>query len=309
LLDYEVDEMSGAVTFLPMPRSKPKTSAEGQEQLSSSLARMASAPTASKGIPITEVVFGQCRFVVDDRTFPALCCAEATLGGSWCAHHRALVFVRVAAPQHNRKPAQEALKAPEVPKAVPVPEAPAPKAPHKTSAPVATASAPLPAKGQGAPLAGSQPRPAEKQKQKPEHPSLAPQAQAPAAFGKGKQDLKTSKEAAQRAPRVAAKLKDRPVPAKAPEPSRKPAAPKAAQAPKKAAAAPRKAGKPPASAKKASATAAAKRAAPAKKAAPMRKSNSTKRAPAKKATPTRKGTAAKRTPSSRTGGGRKAQRR
>ena len=83
MLDYEVDEMSGAVTFLPMPRSKPKTSAEGKEQLSSSLARMASTSTTGGGIPITEVGFGQCRFVIDDRSFPALCCGEPTLGGSW----------------------------------------------------------------------------------------------------------------------------------------------------------------------------------------------------------------------------------
>jgi hypothetical protein len=103
------NEMSGEVTFQRMPRSKPKTTAEGQEQLSHSLARMAAAPIASKRVPITEVGFGQCRFVVDDGSFPALCCGEPTLGGSWCAHHRALVFVRVAAPNH-RKVAQDAPK-------------------------------------------------------------------------------------------------------------------------------------------------------------------------------------------------------
>src|SRR5918998_2248251 len=101
--------MSDTVTFASMPRSKPKTSAEGKEQLSSSLARMASTSASGGGIPITEIGFGQCRFVVDDRNFPALCCGEPTLGGSWCAQHRALVFVRVAAPNH-RKAAQDAPK-------------------------------------------------------------------------------------------------------------------------------------------------------------------------------------------------------
>lgn len=101
--------MPDAVTFLRMPRSKPKTIAEGREQLSSSLARMASGPILSKRVPITEVGFAQCRFVVDDRTFPALCCGEATLGGSWCAQHRALVFVRVAAPGNGRRAAQAAV--------------------------------------------------------------------------------------------------------------------------------------------------------------------------------------------------------
>src|SRR5919112_2910189 len=103
--------MADAVTFASMPRSKPKTIAEGKEQLSSSLARMASAPVAGKGIPITEVGFGQCRFVIDDRSFPAVCCGEPTLGGSWCAQHRALVFVRVAAPVNGRKAAQGEAKA------------------------------------------------------------------------------------------------------------------------------------------------------------------------------------------------------
>src|SRR5919112_6029232 len=99
--------MADAVTFASMPRSKPKTIAEGKEQLSSSLARMASAPVAGKGIPITEVGFGQCRFVIDDRSFPAVCCGEPTLGGSWCAQHRALVFVRVAVQPNGRRPAPE----------------------------------------------------------------------------------------------------------------------------------------------------------------------------------------------------------
>ena len=98
--------MSGAVTFVSMPRSKPKTSAEGKEQLSSSLARMASTAGGGRGVPITEVGFGQCRFVIDDSSFPAVCCGEATLGGSWCAQHRALVFVRVAVQANGRRPAQ-----------------------------------------------------------------------------------------------------------------------------------------------------------------------------------------------------------
>ncbi len=140
--------MAGAVTFVSMPRSKPKTSAEGKEQLSSSLARMASTSGAGRGIPITEVGFGQCRFVIDDRSFPALCCGEPTLGGSWCAQHRALVFVRVAVQQNGRRPAQDGAREPEKqpiaqPKAVPavaalteVPPAKAAKAPSplKTSA-------------------------------------------------------------------------------------------------------------------------------------------------------------------------------
>ena len=108
----KLDQMASEVTFLRMPRSKPKTSAEGQEQLSNSLARMASAPVASRRVPITEVGFAQCRFVVDDRSFPALCCGEPTLGGSWCAQHRALVFVRVAAAPNHRKSTQEPPKAP-----------------------------------------------------------------------------------------------------------------------------------------------------------------------------------------------------
>src|SRR5687768_11329355 len=98
--------MADAVTFVSMPRSKPKTSAEGKEQLSSSLARMASTSASGGGIPITEVGFGQCRFVIDDSSFPAVCCGEATLGGSWCAQHRALVFVRVAVQANGRRPAQ-----------------------------------------------------------------------------------------------------------------------------------------------------------------------------------------------------------
>jgi hypothetical protein len=131
----KLDEMPSEVTFLRMPRSKPKTSAEGQEQLSTSLARMASAPVASRRVPITEIGFAQCRFVVDDRNFPALCCGEPTLGGSWCAQHRALVFVRVAAPNH-RKPAQEPPKAPPAP-AVAGPNGPAKRPEAQAAAPTA----------------------------------------------------------------------------------------------------------------------------------------------------------------------------
>jgi hypothetical protein len=35
----------------------------------------------------------QCRFICsEDKAFPAMFCGEPTLGGSWCSHHRAVVF-------------------------------------------------------------------------------------------------------------------------------------------------------------------------------------------------------------------------
>src|SRR5688500_9529918 len=169
--------MSGAVTFVNMPRSKPKTSAEGKEQLSSSLARMASTAGGGRGVPITEVGFGQCRFVIDDSNFPAVCCGEATLGGSWCAQHRALVFVRVAVQANGRRPAQPPVGA-NAGEAVQLPAQPPTKAPG-----VKPAVAAPPAKAVGTP---PQPKPAFSAKPKATH-GAAPQqgaahtASAPAA--------------------------------------------------------------------------------------------------------------------------------
>jgi hypothetical protein len=292
----KLDEMPGEVTFLRMPRSKPKTSAEGQEQLSNSLARMASAPAASKRVPITEIGFAQCRFVVDDRSFPALCCGEPTLGGSWCAHHRALVFVRVAASPNHRKSAQEPAKAPA---GTP---APGPNGPERRLA------------GQAAKPATDK-LPSSEKKAKPQH--VGPSAQRgdmPAKGVKPPEEMTAKKDGAgavQRAtpgPKESAKISgkqaaaapvrhgNRPIPAKKPESSRTSAAAKPAS--KKAApSAKGKAAKKPASAKKAAASrksSATKRPAPPKKAVASRKSSAAKRPlPAKKPTAMRKSNAAK----------------
>jgi hypothetical protein len=306
--------MPGDVTFLRVPRSKPKTSAEGQEQLSTSLARMASAPAASKRVPITEIGFGQCRFVVDDRNFPALCCGEPTLGGSWCAQHRALVFVRVAAPNH-RKSAQEPVKAlADAPKAAPVPNGPArlvkaqqTKADNAGSPPAAKPKpkpeqTPSLDRREGTPAKGDR-RPAGLIAKKDGAEALrgaAPRKEASTARGAGKQ-----------AGAVSGKPSAASVPVKKSEPVRKSA--KTPSPPAKMAASARKgsAAKGSASVKKATATrksSAAKRPAPAKKAAASRKSGAGKSAAAKKATPLRKGTAAKRTAPAKKAGARRKRR-
>ena len=299
--------MPGEVTFLRMPRSKPKTSAEGQEQLSNSLARMASTPVASKRVPITEVGFAQCRFVVDDRSFPALCCGEPTLGGSWCAHHRALVFVRVAALNH-RKPAQEP-----------------PKAPVSVSETVPNGPVKRPESQATKPGQDSLPSP-DKHKPKTQHVSPPTQrGDTPAKGAKPPEDVIAKKDGAGAAQRgapperkegtkirskgegkqaeaAAVARSDRSGTAKKPAPSRKSAPAKPAQ---KKAAPSRKgsAAKVPASVKKAAASrksSAAKRPAPAKKAAASRKSSAAKRPlPAKKPAAMRKSTAAKRTASAK----------
>jgi len=290
------NEMSGEVTFLRMPRSKPKTSAEGQEQLSHSLARMAAAPIASKRVPITEIGFGQCRFIIDDRTFPALCCGELTLGGSWCAHHRALVFVRVAAPNH-KKSGQELPKA----------SADMPEAAPNGSVKRQEAAAAKPAQNRAAPAANQKPKPQPAQPPaqgnipaKPAKDAKPPQgmtakkditgAQRDAQGHKGGMKSPAQGEGKQ-AEAAAVKRSGQSVSAKQPEPTRKGTAAKPAS---KKAETMRKAGtaKPVAPAKKAEAgrksSTAGKRPAPAKKAPASRKSNTAKR-PA----PVKKGAAAK----------------
>jgi hypothetical protein len=264
--------MSGEATFLRMPRSKPKTSAEGQEQLSHSLARMASAPIAGRRVPITEIGFGQCRFVIDDRSFPALCCGEPTLGGSWCAQHRALVFVRVAAPNH-RKAAQEPIK--------PVAGEPAPvPAPNGPAKPDLQAKRPDGAKQPSV--------------TKPPRQDLGPPGGAPAKSAEPLQRTTSKKDGAgadkgsgrKEAGRAPARGNERPASIKAPAPAGKSAAAKPA---KKAAKRPA-AKKPPAKKTAAKAkSSAVKRLAPAKKAAAARKG-----APAKRATSAKKSAAGRK---------------
>jgi hypothetical protein len=296
--------MASEVTFLRMPRSKPKTSAEGQEQLSNSLARMASAPVASKRVPITEIGFAQCRFVVEDRTFPALCCGEPTLGGSWCAHHRALVFVRVAAPNH-RKPAQEP------PKALSATAGPGPNASAKRpegQAAQPTRESPLSDKQKAkpphaAPPAQSRPAPAKGGKPRVAAPANKASAPTPAkdsgtqAVQRGAHDGKkgatTALKASAKVEAVPVKKGDRSAaPIKKPEPPRKSAA---KPAPQKASSRKAGAAKAPAPAKKAAANKgnAAKRPRPATKTAGPRTSSAAKRPAAKKVAASRKSAAGK----------------
>jgi hypothetical protein len=75
------------------PQSKPKTRNEGERQLATSLARLAAEGGSERSVPLTELGEAQCRFIVDDRTVPALCCGCPTpRGSSWCEHHKRIVY-------------------------------------------------------------------------------------------------------------------------------------------------------------------------------------------------------------------------
>jgi hypothetical protein len=52
---------------------------------------------ASKvGAFLTEVGPGECRYIVDDEVFPALCCAAPTRPGtSWCELHCKVVYTKL----------------------------------------------------------------------------------------------------------------------------------------------------------------------------------------------------------------------
>ena len=52
---------------------------------------------ASKGGAfLTEVGPGECRYIVDDEVFPALCCAAPTRPGtSWCELHCKVVYTKL----------------------------------------------------------------------------------------------------------------------------------------------------------------------------------------------------------------------
>jgi hypothetical protein len=75
-------------------RTKPKSIADGKRQLTASLARMsAGRGPAALAVPITEIGVAQCRFIVDDKAFPAVCCGASTLvGSSWCEAHKRIVY-------------------------------------------------------------------------------------------------------------------------------------------------------------------------------------------------------------------------
>ena len=46
-------------------------------------------------VSLTDVRRGDCRYIVDHETFPALCCAAPTrTGTSWCDTHCKLVYTR-----------------------------------------------------------------------------------------------------------------------------------------------------------------------------------------------------------------------
>jgi hypothetical protein len=74
--------------------AKPKSRAEGARQLARSLDQMRSCSDPNAvGVPITEVGFAQCRFIINDAVFPALCCgAGTTRASSWCEYHARVVF-------------------------------------------------------------------------------------------------------------------------------------------------------------------------------------------------------------------------
>ena len=48
---------------------------------------------APKSRVLTDVKRGECRYIVSDETFPALCCAAPTRPGtSWCEDHCKVVY-------------------------------------------------------------------------------------------------------------------------------------------------------------------------------------------------------------------------
>ena len=78
------------VTTKPLPRTR----AEGAMQLAQSLDRMSfPAHSETPGIPITTIGVDQCRYIIDDHVFPAVCCgAGPRRASSWCAEHARIVF-------------------------------------------------------------------------------------------------------------------------------------------------------------------------------------------------------------------------
>jgi hypothetical protein len=74
-------------------KSLVKPSAKGATVAGKLRARKAQAPApVSPHVAITEVGSGQCRFIVDARRVPALCCGLPAAGGSWCSQHLAIVY-------------------------------------------------------------------------------------------------------------------------------------------------------------------------------------------------------------------------
>jgi hypothetical protein len=61
------------------------------------------AAPVSTHVPITEIGSSQCRFIVDDRAVPAICCGMPAVGGSWCSQHLKIVYTPTALRTvHNR---------------------------------------------------------------------------------------------------------------------------------------------------------------------------------------------------------------
>jgi hypothetical protein len=75
-------------------KSLPRTRAEGAMQLAQSLDRMSfPAHPETPGIPITTIAVDQCRYIIDDHVFPAVCCGARTpRASSWCDEHARIVF-------------------------------------------------------------------------------------------------------------------------------------------------------------------------------------------------------------------------
>ncbi len=78
-----------------MARIGPKSAAEAVQLLSTLQARLRLASTErGHALSILDVGPNQCRFIIDDGTVPALCCAApAPVGSSWCDTHFHIVYI------------------------------------------------------------------------------------------------------------------------------------------------------------------------------------------------------------------------
>jgi hypothetical protein len=90
----ELGAASGVYLVMSTTKTQPKSRAEGARQLARLLDEISSYSASDvPGVSIIDVGSGQCRFIIDDGAFPAICCgARARCPSSWCDRHAEIVF-------------------------------------------------------------------------------------------------------------------------------------------------------------------------------------------------------------------------
>ena len=91
LFQFPLTEEQPEAEAVSEPEDRTISDAQGPDVLD---VTTPSTPLKGKGTTLIKAGFRQCRYIISETYFPAICCGAPTNGGSWCDEHQARVFVR-----------------------------------------------------------------------------------------------------------------------------------------------------------------------------------------------------------------------